>query len=126
MILLKRMALILATVLQMSGNKVCHVSESSPLLFPDRFALTAEQFEEDDDPDAGLDISCSATREYEETETSTSASVAGCPLIRPNTNLLLLDSEPAMLSSRGNEGLYANYTLNSEIPTPFQTHNFLT
>jgi hypothetical protein len=107
------------------GTRYVHVSNSSPLLFPDHFALTAEQFEEDNDPDAGLNKSCSATHEYEETTTSMSASMADCLFTCQNTNISLLDSE-LMLSSQGNEVLYTNYTLNSEIPTPCQTHNLLT
>lgn len=40
------------------------------------FPLIAEQFEEDDDLEAGFDESHSATREYEKAQTATSASVA--------------------------------------------------
>jgi len=41
-----------------------------------RFLLIAERFEEDDDPEAGLDESSSATHDYEKARTATSASVA--------------------------------------------------
>src|SRR5271155_4209155 len=70
--------------------------------FPDHFPSVAERFKEDDDPEACLDESSSATHEYEETETSASA-----PMF-------------------GNEVIYTNYTLNSEFPSCFYTHGYLT
>ena len=107
-----------------------------PHSFPDHFPSrsVAEQFEEEDDPEACLDESPSATHEYElaseEAKTSTSTSMTDYSVTHSgsNTYLSLLDSE-SMFASQGvkeNEVLYtpaAKYTPNSEFPT-FYTYNY--
>ena len=61
------------------------IFRSSPPAFI--FPSVAEQFEEDDDPEAFLDESSSASREYEEAKISTSASLTDHSFIPSNTNL---------------------------------------
>jgi len=93
----------------------CFTSDCCPLIL-------VEQFEIDDDPEAGLDESSGAIYGREEIQTpQTGVLVAGHSFGCPDTDSCLVDSGP-VCPSQGNEFLHMKYSLTGEFSLSFPPH----